>query len=82
MSMAKKVDPREAAARKARWEAHTELLERELNTESYKRMISRFSQVFNNNLTDFMTQLRDTSDCANLLSRLDFNGFVSSSLNL
>ena len=81
-SRLRKTAKAEAAARKARWEAHTELLERELNTESYKRMISRFSQVFNNNLTDFMTQLRDTSDCANLLSRLDFNGFVSSSLNL
>ncbi len=72
----------QAAARKARWEAHTELLEGELNTDSYKRMISRFSQVFNNNLTDFMTQLRDSGECANLLSRLDFNGFVSSSLKL
>lgn len=81
-SRLRKTAKAEAAARKARWEAHTDLLERELNTESYKRMISRFSQVFNNNLTDFMTQLRDTSDCANLLSRLDFNGFVSSSLNL
>ena len=81
-SRLRKTAKAEAAARKARWEAHTELLERELNTESYKRMISRFSQVFNNNLTDFMTQLRDTSDCANLLSRLDFNGFVSSSLKL
>ena len=81
-SRLRKTAKAEAAARKARWEAHTELLERELNTESYKRMISRFSQVFNNNLTDFMTQLRDTSDCANLLSRLDFNGFVSTSLNL
>ena len=81
-SRLRKTAKAEAASRKARWLEHAKRLEQELNTESYKRMISRFGQVFNNNLTDFMTQLRDTGDCSNLLARLDYNGFVSSSLRL
>ena len=81
-SRLRKTAKAQAAARKARWQEHTERLEQELTNDSYKIMIERFGQVFNNNLTDFMTQLHDSGDCPNLLARLDYNGFVSSSLNL
>lgn len=62
-------------------------LKRELNTESYKRMISRFEQVFNSNLSDFMTQLKQSESInrqhthlANLGMRLDYNGYVTRSM--
>ncbi len=63
-----------------------EKLYRELNTESYKKMITRFEQVFNSNLSEFMTQLKSDSDShahthlANLAVRLDYNGYVTKSM--
>ena len=61
-------------------------LERELNSDSYRRMILRFEQVFNSNLSEFMTQLMSDSNShahthlANLCVRLDYNGFVTRSM--
>jgi len=61
-------------------------LERELKSDSYRRMISRFEQVFNSNLSEFMSQLMSDSNShahthlANLCVRLDYNGYVSRSM--
>lgn len=61
-------------------------LERELKSDSYKRMIARFEQVFNSNLSEFMQQLMSDSTShahthlANLCVRLDYNGYVSYSM--
>jgi len=61
-------------------------LERELNSDSYRKMILRFEQVFNSNLSEFMTQLMSDSNShahthlANLCVRLDYNGFVTRSM--
>lgn len=61
-------------------------LERELKSDSYRKMISRFEQVFNSNLSEFMTQLMSDSNShahthlANLCVRLDYNGYVSRSM--
>ena len=76
------------AARNARRGEHLERLEQELDSQSYKRMISRFNEVFNNNLKDFMEKLTSNGDerfqsyCSNLCTRLDYNGFISGSLKL
>jgi hypothetical protein len=61
-------------------------LERELKSDSYRRMISRFEQVFNSNLSEFMVQLMSDSNShahmhlTNLCVRLDYNGFVTRSM--
>jgi hypothetical protein len=61
-------------------------LERELKSDSYRRMISRFEQVFNSNLSEFMMQLMSDSNShahmhlTNLCVRLDYNGFVTRSM--
>ena len=48
--------------RKARKQKQIDMLRRELKTESYQNMISRFEQVFNSNLSEFMTQLMTDSE--------------------
>lgn len=53
---------------------------REICSESYKRMISRFEEVFSADLSVFMMQLNSHTSSgivANLGIRLDWNGFVS-----
>ena len=68
-------------ARRERLRRQTERLERELNTASYRRMISRFDQVFNSNLAEFMSELKSHHTyLSNLRMRLDFNGYVTQSL--
>lgn len=63
-------------------------VERELANESYKRMISRFDEVFTENLATFMKQLLSASteehhsQKANLCIRLDYNGFVTKEMGL
>lgn len=72
--------------RKARKQKQIAMLQRELSTESYKNMISRFEQVFNSNLSEFMTQLMKDSEgryhshLSNLCVRLDYNGYVTRSM--
>jgi len=74
--------------RKLRKQNQIDQLQHKLNTESYKRMISRFQQVFDSNLSEFMTQLISDNDgryhthLSNLCIRLDFNGFVTKSMKL
>mmetsp|Transcript_18861 Transcript_18861/g.28678 ORF Transcript_18861/g.28678 Transcript_18861/m.28678 type:complete len:989 (+) Transcript_18861:247-3213(+) len=74
--------------RRLQKQRQVEKLQRELNTESYKRMITRFEQVFNSNLSEFMTQLMSDSNShahthlQNLCVRLDYNGFVTRSMNI
>jgi len=76
----------EKEERRRRKQKQIDRLNHELNTESYKRMISRFEQVFNLNLSEFMSQLMSDSDgryhthLANLCTRLDFNGYLTSSI--
>ena len=74
--------------RQVQKQKQTERLKRELNTESYKRMISRFEQVFNLNLSDFMKQLRQSESSnqyhthlSNLCMRLDYNGYVTRTMD-
>lgn len=63
-------------------------VERELSNESYTRMISRFDEVFSENLADFMEQLLSASheehhsQKANLCIRLDYNGYVTKQMGL
>ena len=62
---------------------HTRKVGREISSESYKRMVSRFDEVFNADLADFMMQLNShtaTGLVANLGIRLDYNGYVTSAI--
>ena len=84
----KQIQKNSMEERKLRKQKQVDRLQYELNTESYKRMISRFEQVFDSNLSEFMTQLISDNDgryhthLSNLCIRLDFNGFVTKSMNL
>jgi hypothetical protein len=56
---------------------------REVASESYQKMVSRFDEVFSADLADFMIQLNShtaTGVMANLGIRLDYNGYVTSSI--
>lgn len=62
-------------------------IEREVCGEPYRRMITRFEEVFTKNLKDFMIQINSSDDIyhihkVNLCIRLDYNGYISSSLGL
>jgi hypothetical protein len=53
---------------------------REICSESYKRMICRFEEVFSADLSAFMMQLNSHTSSgivANLGIRLDWNGYVT-----
>ena len=69
--------------RKARKQRQIEMLRRELKTDQYQTMISKFEQVFNSNLSEFMSQLMTDSEgryhthLQNLCTRLDYNGYVT-----
>jgi gamma-tubulin complex component 2 len=71
-----------------RLQRQTARIHREVSSESFQRMITRFEEVFSENMRDFMVQLT-TSDgdllqihMVNLCIRLDYNGFVTGSLGL
>lgn len=60
---------------------------RELSSESYRKMVVRFDEVFSAYLAEFMTQLNSGgtgtlyhAHKTNLCIRLDYNGFLSSSI--
>lgn len=58
---------------------------REICSESYKRMIIRFEEVFSVDLLAFMTQLNNHTPSGivtNLGMRLDWNGFLTTSIAL
>ena len=69
--------------RNALLQRQTRRVGREVSSESYRRMVSRFEEVFNADLSDFMIQLNShtaTGVMANLGIRLDYNGFVTASI--
>lgn len=71
--------------RKTRIRRQTVRVEREITGESYPRMITRFDEVFSENLREFMEQLKTSDDLyhsqkVNLCIRLDYNGFVTRSM--
>lgn len=64
-------------------ERQTRRVGREVASVSYKRMVERFDEVFNADLADFMIQLNShtaTGIVANLGIRLDYNGYVTSTI--
>jgi hypothetical protein len=57
---------------------------REICSDSYKRMVRRFEEVFSADLALFMMQLNAQNASgmvANLGLRLDWNGFITSSIS-
>ena len=73
--------------RKQRIQRQTARVEREIMGESYPRMISRFDEVFSDNLREFMAQLTHSDDLyraekINLCNRLDYNGYVTRAMGL
>lgn len=57
---------------------------REICSESYKRMIDRFEEVFSADLAVFMRQLNGHNSSGivtNLGIRLDWNGYVSNTMS-
>jgi hypothetical protein len=75
----------EREEREARQKKQAGIIERELKNVSYKRMIQRHEEVFQDNLDDFMGKLRSSFDhhaqITNLCIRLDYNGFISGKSN-
>jgi gamma-tubulin complex component 2 len=59
---------------------------REVCTENFQHMIDRFDNVFSSNLSDFMAALKcdygrkSNGHFTNLFMQLDYNGYVSSSM--
>lgn len=86
-TLLRKIVTRDQEERRLRVEKQTARVARELHNESYKRMIKRYGEVFDSNLTEFMQSLqsqpngRFQSHIANLCIRLDFNGFVTQRMN-
>jgi len=72
--------------RRNRLARQTARVERELTNESYKRMISRYDEVFNDNLGEFVMQLKEGRSRnwhgENLFLRLDYNGYVTKSMGM
>ena len=69
--------------REALNERQTKKVGREIISESYKKMVHRFDEVFSADLVDFMMQLNahTTSGLvAHLGIRLDYNGYITASL--
>jgi len=84
-----KDDDREAsyrANRRARVQRCSDGIHRELCTDTYRHMITRFDEVFSAHLAEFMRNLnsdfgqKNNAHLANLSMQLDFNGFLSSSI--
>lgn len=78
---------RARADRTKRVQRQSARVEREVCGESYCRMVTRFDEVFSKNLKDFMVQLTSSNDLfhthkVNLCIRLDYNGYITSSLGL
>lgn len=56
---------------------------REVKSDSYKRMVRRFDEVFTQDLANFMRLLNahtTSGMVANLAIRLDYNGYVTSTM--
>jgi gamma-tubulin complex component 2 len=73
--------------RQRRVHRQTVRVEREVSGESYQRMVTRFEEVFSDNLREFMVQLTRSDDLfhthkVNLCVRLDYNGYVTDAMGL
>ena len=84
-------DDREAAYRanrRARVQRCSDGIRRELSTDTYRHMITRFDEVYSAHLAEFMRNLnsdvgqKNHAHLANLSMQLDYNGFLSSSDNI
>jgi gamma-tubulin complex component 2 len=84
-----KDDDREAsyrANRRSRVQRCSDGIRRELCTDTYRHMITRFDEVFSAHLSEFMRNLnsdfgqKNNAHLANLSMQLDYNGFLSSSI--
>ena len=75
------------ATRKERTKRCSDRILRELGTETYRHMITRFDEVFSAHLAEFMKNLnsdygqKSNAHLSNLSMQLDYNGFVSSSIS-
>ena len=64
----------------------TDRMKHAIESDNYQKMIQRFVQVFDTQMSDFMTQLVVDSQAhyhahlTNLSTRLDFNGYVTKSM--
>jgi len=85
----KKDDNREVefrANRGERTQRCSDRIQRELCTETYRHMITRFDEVFSAHLAEFMKNLNSdygqkrNAHLTNLSMQLDYNGFLSSSV--
>jgi gamma-tubulin complex component 2 len=73
--------------RQLRVQTQTARVERELSGDSYQKMITRFDEVFSDNLREFVLQLTESDDVyhthkVNLCIRLDYNGYVTSAMGM
>jgi gamma-tubulin complex component 2 len=73
--------------RQRRVQEQTARVERELSGDSYQKMITRFDEVFSDNLREFVLQLTESDDVyhthkVNLCIRLDYNGYVTSAMGM
>mmetsp|Transcript_30088 Transcript_30088/g.63820 ORF Transcript_30088/g.63820 Transcript_30088/m.63820 type:complete len:1034 (+) Transcript_30088:2-3103(+) len=74
------------ADREERTQRCSDRIHRELCTETYRHMIKRFEEVFSAHLAEFMKNLnsdygqKSNAHLTNLSMQLDYNGFVSSSV--
>lgn len=74
------------AERHKRISALTARMQKAIQSDNYQKMIERFIQVFDSQISDFMKQLMADSHThyhshlSNLCTRLDFNGFVTRSM--
>ncbi|CAJ1966715.1 unnamed protein product [Cylindrotheca closterium] len=69
--------------RQALNDRQTRRVGREVISESFQRMVGRFGEVFNADLSDFMKELNQYTASglvANLGVRLDYNGYVTSTI--
>jgi len=74
------------ANREERTKRCSDDIQRELRTETYRHMITRFDEVFSAHLAEFMKNLnsefgqKNNAHLSNLSMQLDYNGFVSSTI--
>jgi gamma-tubulin complex component 2 len=78
---------RQREERMERVQRQSARVEREVSGEPYRRMVTRFEEVFTKHLRDFMIQLTRSDDIfhthkVNLCIRLDYNGYITRSLGL
>ena len=74
------------ANRGERTQRCSDRIQRELCTETYRHMITRFDEVFSAHLAEFMKNLnsdygqKNNAHLTNLSMQLDYNGFLTSDI--